>query len=199
VWREEGPRGLGIRLLGESVYRRAWLLERPLDEPVPAIEPRLPVVIGALGDDECDAYRAFRPETPEAELHRRFRAGDGCFVARHQGRIVCANWWATGSAWNHFLGRTLELEDGEAYVYDSWTLPALRGNALAPALAVALLAHLRAAGYRRVLTVVSPENAANLRARAKSGYRPCGTVGWVGLGPWRRHFRRRRPPRGGPA
>ena len=42
----------------------------------------------------------------------------------------------------------------------------------------------------RVIGVIMPESAAAFRTQAKVGYRPFGTIGWVGLGPWRHHFMR---------
>ena len=41
---------------------------------------------------------------------------------------------------------------------------------------------------RHAVTAVIPENRANRRARAKSGYLEQGLMGYVGLGRWRKHF-----------
>ena len=87
VLRREGFRALWFKILGETVYRRLVLVERPLALPVPDVAARVPVDVAFLQPTELAEYRAFRPETSEAELESRLRAGQICFVARHRGRM----------------------------------------------------------------------------------------------------------------
>ena len=80
------------------------------------------------------------------------------------------------------MGCRYMLGPSEAYLYDSFTDPAFRGRAIAPALGVHVLERLRDAGMTRVTMAVAPENAANRRARAKTGFRPFGRMDYVRLG-----------------
>jgi len=198
VWREEGLKGLWFKGLAKTVYRRAVLVERPLDAPLPAIAPSVAVDIRLLGGTDVDAYLAFRPETRTADMRDRLARGHVCFAAWREGRIVSAAWLATGVVWIDYLERELRLAADEAYLYESYTAPGLRGQNI-PALRGACEArHFRDAGYRRQVAVIVPENRPALRHAEKAGWRVFGLMGYVKLGPWRRDFCRvdpgARPP-----
>ena len=188
VFREEDIKSLWFKILGETVYRRLVLMERPLNEPVPEVTPRLPVAIGPLREFELDDYIEFRPEADPPEVRRRLEAGDLCFVARHEGRIVNAGWATTCRAWIEYLACEMRLAPGEVYHYESFTTPSFRGLNISPARYTQMLRYLRDAGYRRSVSAVVPENKAGISHLKKVGYRPFGVMGYVKLGPWRRDF-----------
>lgn len=188
VLREGGIRGLWFKMLGKMVYRRVVLVERALDEPVPEVTARLPLVIDLLKESEVDEYVGFFPRGNVSETRRRLEAGQLCFVARHRGRLVCANWATTKAAWIPYLGCTIQLAPGEVYTYELFTSPDFRGQNIAPAVKAHQLRQFRRAGYSRAVAVIVPENTASLRADGKVGYSPYGVMGCVRLGPWRRDF-----------
>jgi len=190
VLRQEGVRSLWFKLLGETVYRRLLLLERPLQEPIPTVTARVPVEISLLQKSEIAEYREFRAETHVSEVQARLDAGHWCFVARHQGRIVSARWATTDGVWIDYLSCELRLAVGEVYPYDLFTRPDFRGQSVSPVTSAEMLRYFRTAGYRRMVTTVLPENQPSLRAVAKTGYRPYGLIGYVKIGPWKRHFYR---------
>src|SRR2546423_935629 len=90
VLRQEGVRSLWFKLLGETVYRRLLLLERPLQEPIPEVKARISVEVSLLQKIQIAEYLEFRAEAKESEVRSQLETGDWCFVARHQGQIVCA-------------------------------------------------------------------------------------------------------------
>jgi RimJ/RimL family protein N-acetyltransferase len=188
VLREGGIRGLWFSMLGKTVYRRVVLVERALDEPVPEVSALLPVVIDLLKESEVDAYVGFSLRGNSSETRRRLEAGQLCFVARHEGRLVCANWATTKAARISYLDCTIQLAPGEVYTYELFTSPDFRGQNIAPAVKAQQLRHFRRAGYSRSVAAIVPENRASLRADEKVGYRPYGVMGYVKLGPWRRDF-----------
>lgn len=190
VLRSEGFKSFWFKLLGEIGYRRLLLLERSLAQPISDFTPRLPVRIDALKESEVADYLAFRPETARTRVSEALWAGQTCFTARHEGRIVSAAWITSRRAWIDYLGCELELDADEAYLSDAFTLPAYRGQGIAPALCLQQLRHLRQAGYRRVIRGTVPENQSALHAHAKSGFRPVAMLGSLRMGPWRRSFRR---------
>jgi RimJ/RimL family protein N-acetyltransferase len=190
VLREEGVRSLWFKLLGETVYRRLLLLERPLQDAIPAVTARVPVEMSLLQKSEIAEYREFRAETDVSEVQSQLDAGHWCFVARHQGRIVCARWATAERVWIDYLSCELRLAVGEVYIYDAFTRSDFRGQAVSPATSAEMLRYFRTAGYRRMVTTILPENQPNLRAVAKTGYRPYGLIGYVKIGPWKRHFYR---------
>jgi len=185
----EGVRSFWFKLLAQAGYRRLMLLERPLDRPVPEFSPSLPVEVTQLTESELDDYLAFRPKTELRDAIDRLRAGQICFVARRDRRIVAAGWIAVQPIWLSYLGCVLDMVPGDVHIYDKFTLPACRGHGISNAVRTHHLRHLQRAGYRRVVVAVLPENASSLRDILKGGYRPCGMIGSIKVGPWQRRFR----------
>jgi GNAT superfamily N-acetyltransferase len=121
--------------------------------------------------DDC---LALRPDAAPELLLQRLQAGNLCFAARHAGRVVSVTWVATGRA--HLSTCELPLEDCEVLLFDSFTDPALRGRHVQTALLPALLEHYRAAGYRRAVVLIVPENRSSVRSRERSGFRRTATM-----------------------
>jgi ribosomal protein S18 acetylase RimI-like enzyme len=80
------------------------------------------------------------------------------------------------------------LAAGEAYQFDAYTLPEVRGMGIAPALSVAWLRHLRDEACVDAILLTFPWNEAALRSYAKAGYRITAVVRCFRLGPWRYVF-----------
>jgi len=193
IWREEGPKGLWFKTLGETIYRRAVLFERPLTESGLRVTTSLPVTVGLLDKTEVDEYLSFRPGAHPSEVRSRLEAGHLCFVARHEGRIVSAAWIATGRVWVDYLAREVRLAADEAYLYESFTSPESRGQNIPAVRATYEAQHFREAGYRRLVAVIMPENKPALRHAEKAGWQPFGMLGYIKLGPWRWDFCRVKP------
>jgi GNAT superfamily N-acetyltransferase len=189
----EGVRSFWWKLLAQIGYRRLLLLDQPLDHAVPQFSPTLPVEIGELSRNEFDDYLVFRPDTRRADALARLAAGQVCFVARCDGRIVAADWIATQPIRLSYLDCVLDMAPGEVCIYDKFILPAYRGHGISNALRTHHLRQLERAGYRRVVVAVLPENASSLRDILKGGYRPCGIIGRIKVGRWQRHFRKALP------
>jgi ribosomal protein S18 acetylase RimI-like enzyme len=170
VWRVGGASALAFMVLADFGYVRFLLLERFLDEPIAAVTPRVAVMFSTLAPAEIDEFLRFRGEFPRADLEERFARGDECFVARHDGRMVAGSWASRTLSYFRGLGCRYAVRPFEVYLYDSFTDPAFRGLAIAPALAVHVLERLRDAGMRRVTIAVTPQNTANRRARTKTGF-----------------------------
>ncbi len=187
VYRDEGVSSLWFKLLGELCYRRVWVFERPLTVGATSrVELPDDVSLDELTPDEIDGYLELRPGTDAPMLLQRLDAGERCVVARQGGRLLHAAWVSPGRAWIEYLDRTIELADDEAYVYEVFSAPEARRRALSVAVADAIADRMRAAGCRRLLAVVMPENHAGARAVMAWRYRRCGTLRSVRLGRWRR-------------
>lgn len=185
ILRQEGFRSLWFHILGETVYRRAVLFERPLSDPIPSASATIPVDISLLKPSEVDEYVAFHPGLDAGEVRGRLDHGGKCFLCRHQGSIVNACWTGEGSVWIDYLGCRIELARDEAYVYNNYTDPRFRGRNIPLVRAAVMLQHFRDLGYRRLVAVVVPENKAAFRSPDKAGYRPIGVIGYIKIGPWR--------------
>jgi L-amino acid N-acyltransferase YncA len=190
LWRGVAIRHFSSVLRALYVHRRLVVMCRPADLQVPTVGAGLPVSIGLLQEREVDEYAAFYPWTAPAEASKRLREGQLCFVARYEGRLVAADWASTESTYSRDLYRTFPLQPGDVYTYEIYILPELRRQRVATAIKVEILRHFRAAGCRRFLNLISPDNHASLHTNEKLGYRQVGLVGYSGLGPFRRHFAR---------
>ena len=68
------------------------------------------------------------------------------------------------------LGKSIDFKDGDAWGGDAFVLSRYRGRRIFPALAVEAMKCAKAAGYRRILADVSPNNSAARSAHRKIGY-----------------------------
>jgi SAM-dependent methyltransferase/ribosomal protein S18 acetylase RimI-like enzyme len=189
VLRVEGVRSFWFKALGQTIYRRVVVMECPFADAIRSVSAHVSVVVGL--SEDVGEYVTFRPRTDPADFHRRLRSGHRCFVARHEGRIVHACWAATGRIWIEYLGRHLVLPPDSVYHYDSFTIPEFRGLNISAFRVTEAARYFRAAGYRRLVAVVAPENLAAFRPLEKAGYRRVGRMGYVRIGPWRYQFSRR--------
>jgi GNAT superfamily N-acetyltransferase len=191
--RGEGVRSFWFKLLAPVGYRRLLLLDQPLLQAVPQFSATLPVAIAQLTADGLDEYLAFRPDSGRAAVLARLAAGQICFVARCDRRIVAADWIATQPIRLSYLDCVLDMAPGDVCIYDKFILPAYRGHGISNALRTHHLLQLQRAGHRRVVVAVLPENASSLRDILKGGYRPCGIIGRIKVCRWQRHFRKAPP------
>ena len=188
---KEHPRPLAtlwFNALAYLGYRRVLVREFLLDEPSPVARPGVPIVVELLDERQLDEYNAFRKPRDRNGVGRRLAGGDQCFIARHEGRIVGACWSATSRAWSAYLSQWITLSADEAYAYDAFIAPELRGLGILPALTREMHGHYGAMGLRRVIIFVVPENTASMTSAI--GYRTIGTRWSVGFGRWRRDFQR---------
>jgi len=186
VWRTLQKEGLGslwLKSLDALGYRRLYLLRRPLVEPIGDCPTTLPVKIGWLTFEELQDYFAFRPDASRHDVTQQILQGDRCLVARHEDRIIGAMWGScTRASTRLLLGRDLALAAGEAYQFDAYTLPEVRGKGIAAALSVAWLRQLRDESCTAAIRMTFPWNVAALRSHAKAGYRVAAVVRCFWLG-----------------
>jgi RimJ/RimL family protein N-acetyltransferase len=158
----------------------------------------VPVQIEVLDQAHVADYLKFRPDADPADISQRLTSGQWCFIARHQGQIVHADWIVTGWVWLAYLACELPLAPDEVYSYDSFTTPAFRGQRIFGARAVYMQRTMREAGYKRLVMMTLPDNQVAIRLNEGFGCRRLGRIGYVQLGRWRWQFcrirRGARPP-----
>lgn len=190
IVRDEGWRRLLFIVLADLGYRRFLLYERRLDEPITPVVARVPLVFAAFQPAAFADYLRVHPLISRSRLEERLARGDECYVARVDGRIAALTWISRDAHFFRSIGCRYELPASEVYLFDSFTDPALRGRGIAPALGVWVLERLRQAGVTRIVLAIVPENAANRRARAKTGFRPFMRIDYVRIGSRRWHWHR---------
>jgi hypothetical protein len=189
---EGGVRSLVLKVLGETVYRRLRLFERPLDPVPPLREPGIELEYGFLSEAEVGKLDSLGWDLSSSGAVARLRRGERCFLALHDGRVVSARWLTSGKAFVEYLATEVRLGEGEVYLYDAYTSPAFRNLGVYGAASTRLARLLAAEGRVRTVAAVPPDDPAAVRACESAGYRRAGTVGYFGLGRWRRSFVRRR-------
>ena len=143
----------------------------------PASVVDLPVLAAVWGDGEHT----------EEKLGNRFRRGDFCFIALDPNDRVVHARWATVQRTNvPDLGMDLILGPGEAFTYDSYTVPEFRGRRIDYAVRGYAFIWLCANGIIRACTFVRGDNPASLRA-VRRWQQPAGTFRYIklrGFKPW---------------
>jgi hypothetical protein len=187
ILRQEGLLALYFRILGETVYRRLLVIETDLTTTQFAPDPRC----RWLRPDEAGAYARVNPVLAEAEVRRRLAEGQRCWVlVLPDGSIAHGIWVSVGPSWIEYLHMTLPLSPRDAYMYQSFTAPEHRGQRYASAAVRALKHAFAQEGIVRSVACVQPDRAIAYPPAFRGGGRPAAYVGWIGIGPWRRTFRR---------
>ena len=175
-----------------TVYRRLEWYEREFGLDFPLRQAGVPLECGFLDRDEALEWCAVHPLLDPATVRKRFARGDRCHGSRYDGRRVTASWISTGTARIDYLGITVPLPDDAYYHYDRYTVPELRGLRIAPATGQHLARAMAVEGRTRMTCAVLQENTSALRNVLGFDMHRTATLGWVGIGPLHRTFRRPR-------
>ena len=159
-----------------SLKVRTWsrsllmVLERPAGGHATAIAG---VTIREAGPSDAPAYESDIGTDPALTVVKRLSgAGSSCWIAESDGRMVHASWVETEAAWVGEIGRYLVVPAGDAYIYESFTRPEMRGRGVYPAVLATVSEHLGGRGIRRLWIAVESTNQPSLRAIQKAGFIP---------------------------
>ena len=98
---------------------------------------------------------------------------------------------ADAAYWEGLAGTWTPTREGEAFNFDTWSDPSVRGLGVASATGAHLYRALAGEGVSVVLRAVWPENEAGMRNAAREGFTRIGVVGCVRAGRRRRCYARR--------
>jgi GNAT superfamily N-acetyltransferase len=172
-----------VRALPVLGYHRLVFFEASLRPPLPTPPSSVPLEFDFLGREGLDELVAFRPRVEPAELERRFDLGERCFVARTEGRIVCACWAHRRNRKFREISYELVVSEDAVYVFDAFTSPTMRGKRIASVVRSELNNRLAAEGYARSLSYVLGGNSAGLLNAQRSGSQETWRVATLKLGP----------------
>jgi ribosomal protein S18 acetylase RimI-like enzyme len=146
-----------------------WVLN--LDWPTPAgLEPADPATFVRLNSESAPALAQAMGHTDSAEVLRRFADERRCYAYLNAGAPAAYGWVSFRQEYIGEIGLHVQLETGEAYIWDCATLPAFRGRHFYTALLVHILHELRAEGLCRVWIGADADNAVSLRGIARAGF-----------------------------
>jgi GNAT superfamily N-acetyltransferase len=93
-----------------------------------------------------------------------------CWIADEGGRLVHASWVATQAAWVGEAARCFIVPPGDAYIYESFTRPEMRGRGVYPAVLTTISQTLGERGTGVLWIAAETTNHASLRAIHKAGF-----------------------------
>lgn len=115
-----------------------------------------------------------------ADFCCRVADGERCFISSMSGVAVHARWVTSRPRRLPETGHWVEPGEGEAYVYDSFTVPRWRGRRATRAARALMDRTLHSEGIRRAWNYVRSDNYASLRALSSFQKRVC-TVRYLRL------------------
>lgn len=176
--RRAGPEALlnvllrsGLRPLG--AWQTLVFFERDASAEIPEVRAAVAVETHIAAADELRRHRAAM-EAAGVHWDRvlpRLAQGDVCAIALSGGRLVHASWITVTSAWIPELHATIRPAADEAYAYDGFTLPEMRGSQLQPAVAAEILRWAYRRGRARVTFYVRGSDPSAARIASKMGAR----------------------------
>lgn len=120
------------------------------------------------------------PIAPDA-IARRFDGGRQCFTAQVNGDIAAYGWITHGPEYVSEFDRQLQVEEGEAYVWDCSTLPVYRQKRLFITLLAYISERLRGEGVQRLWIIGLNGAQAINRGVAAAGFKPVMRLAFIRL------------------
>jgi GNAT superfamily N-acetyltransferase len=144
------------------------VLQRPAGGPgadLPGLSIR-----EARAEDAAAYERDIGTDLAATVRQRLSGSGSSCWIALSGGRIVHASWVVTESAWVGEADRFFVVPPGDAYIYESFTAPDVRGRGVYPAVLATISTRLGARGISRLWIAAETTNHSSLRAIQKAGF-----------------------------
>jgi hypothetical protein len=160
----------------ENDSRRAgtiWALN--LDEPVPALRPRVEAVFRRLDPDLVPALVAATGRDSAAEILQRLETGRRCYTAWVGNQLASYSWVSFDEEHIGELNLRIRLLPGEVYIWDCATIPIFRRNHLYSALLGFVIRELREE-YCRAWIGADIDNLPSQQGIARAGFHHVGDL-----------------------
>ena len=122
--------------------------------------------------DDGDLYARDIGTDSRRSFRARLSPTTSCFVVESNGRLVHATWVTTSGAWTRELRSYIRPPDRDAYVYESFTRPEVRGRGVYPFALRRIASDAAGRGLNKLWVAVEAGNPNSLRAVSKAGFRP---------------------------
>ena len=176
--RSRGPVEVADSLRGQvrSAIGSGGILEFLARETAETCPERDDLTIRAASFTDAVAYEKAIGTDSSATFRARLTDTTSCYLVSFEQRIAHASWVTTSAAWTGEIRAFATPPDGSAYVYESFTDPALRGRGIYPWALRCICAELSSRGVQRVWIGVERGNVSSVRAISKAGFEPAFSV-----------------------
>ena len=145
-----------------------WVLN--LDEPVPIVEPSVPVTFRQLTSDVLPDLATSILGNVTAETLGRLNAGKHCYTAWFEDRLAAYGWVSFVEEHIGELNLRVHLLPGEVYIWDCATASEDRGKHIYSALLSHMIQELWAQGFCRAWIGADRANVISQKGMARAGF-----------------------------
>jgi GNAT superfamily N-acetyltransferase len=145
-----------------------WVLN--LDEPVPAVLPRVEATFRRLDPDLMPALVSTLGRDASTEFLQRFETGRRCYSAWVGDQLASYAWVSFEEEHIGELNLRIWLLPGEIYIWDCATVPAFRRNGLYSALLGHVVKELYAESFCRAWIGADMDNKPSQQGIARAGF-----------------------------
>lgn len=157
-----------------GTFEASLVFRFELAEPIRPFIARLPVEITFGTAADMEEVATLTPHHHAGVLRDRLEAGNICFLARRERRIVGFNWLILTRAVDAYY--RIVLRPGDVYCMDAFTQTDVRGHGIHTELLYRILVRAKELGRERAFTRVSPTNSASWKSHMRLGWHRAGTT-----------------------
>ena len=152
------------------------VLVRPAAAEAPAFRHGLQLTVRRATIGDAEAYARAIGTDSATTFRRRLGATTHCFLVHLEDRLVHASWVTTSAAWTREIRGYIVPPQGDAYVYESFTSPGVRGRGVYPFALAGVCEWAAQTGVATVWVAVERDNAASFKAIRKAGFEPSFSI-----------------------
>jgi len=154
-------------------YTRFLLFERIMDERIPAIKTKIPVIV----------KRAFQSEIQRLPINENElikRSGDICFIATSPKGVIGYLWVTLKkSAYIPAIEKTRNFKKDQAYVYDARIFQKMRGRNFSEKMLDTALHFLKSKNINKVYAFTDVSNTPTQKGLERLGFYPIKAITYI--------------------
>jgi RimJ/RimL family protein N-acetyltransferase len=179
---------------GRAVLRRlglSWVAairyEHGLShESILNVTAKIPVEVVIGTPTHIDMARGLFPEQKLEQFRQRLADGKMWILALAEGKVVYSTWLTFQDEYEPNLGIWVKLVPGEAYNFNSYTIPGFEGLGLYTLCLTHVMKYSAKNGAQKLLGLVFPDNRAVRSVMKKLGFREKELITRVSFFKWSR-------------
>jgi hypothetical protein len=158
-------------------HHRATVFRRDLSDPVPVLEPAIPLQFSPYTDNlNSDLHRFLDPHIRIDVTESRLAAGWRPLMAYFQGRVVALSWYSTRPVYIDGIESRLDYGKDAGYIEGTRTDEKFRGLGIAPAIRTRICNVLRLFGCSKAYVCAGDDNMSSQAVALKCGFLPYESI-----------------------